>query len=275
MAESSGVNFYRGRFVTIDQHVLPHQATPVQFRQEVVRLDAGRADVSRLEKLLRDGARVFNEDFEEDSHLDEVIPKPWGYEYRAYVDDFFDLWSLHIESGHGTSVHVHPRKLTYLICLGGRGVTTGLGRPEVPVEEGSIARIAPGVFHGTRNTGQEPLELIEVEVPRNKFDLLRLHDDYNRVGTGYETESFDEPHHPLRRMPAYPNTRMRAQTPDRRFRFELRTGMDIFYRPRPEDLFYVPLHIEGIVQGDVDIVAAHSRRRPQTDRQYLCLSKNG
>lgn len=113
-------------------------------------------------------------------------------------------------------------------------------------------------------------------MPRNKFDLVRLQDDYNRAGTAYETSSLEEPQHPMRKVPAYPNTRMRAQTPDRRFRFELRTGMDIFYRPRAEDIFYIPLHIAGVVTSDVEILTGHpeDNRRPKTDQQYLSISKN-
>ncbi|MEO3976555.1 cupin domain-containing protein [Streptomyces sp. CAU 1734] len=238
-------------------------------------MDASRADMRKLGKLLRGGARALNEMFDQDAHLDEIIPKPWGYEYRAFVDDFFDLWSLHIESGHGTSVHVHPRKLTYLLCLGGTGMTTGLDRDEIPLREGTVLRIAAGAFHGTRNTGDEPLELIEVEVPRNKFDLIRLQDDYDRAGTAYETFSLEEPSHPMRAIPSHPNTRMRARTPDHRFRFTLRTGMDIFYRPDPKDIFHIPLHIAGAVNRDIEILTGHAEddRRPQTDQQYLSISR--
>jgi mannose-6-phosphate isomerase-like protein (cupin superfamily) len=242
-----------------------------------VHIEVNRADIAKLQVLVRQGARAMNEQFDDDAHLNDIIPKPWGYEYRAYVDDFFDFWALHIEPGFGTSVHVHPRKVTYLLCLGGEGVTTGLGRQEVPVRQGTILRIAPGAFHGTRNTGDEPLELIEVETPRNKFDLIRLRDDYNRAGTAYETASLREPRHPMRKVPAYPNTMMRARTPDEKFGFALRTGMDIFYRPSRNDLFYIPLHISGAVSRDVEILTgrAADERRPQTDKQYLCISKNG
>ncbi|MFJ9827140.1 cupin domain-containing protein [Streptomyces sp. NPDC101160] len=241
-----------------------------------IEVNPGRADIAKLHRLLKDGARAFNEQFDEDAHLNDVIPKPWGYEYRAFVDDFFDLWSLHIEPGASTSVHVHPRKLTYLLCLGGEGVTTGLGRPDVPVREGTILRIGAGAFHGTRSTGDVPLELIEVELPRNKFDLIRLRDDYDRAGTAYETAAVEEPRHPMRRVPSYPNTRMRAQTPDGRFRFALRTGMDLFYRPSSEDIFAIPLHISGVIERDVEILTGHPEddRRPQTDQQYLCISRN-
>jgi mannose-6-phosphate isomerase-like protein (cupin superfamily) len=237
------------------------------------RLDAGPADIAELNRLLRRGLRTGNERFDEEPHLREVVPKPWGYEYRAYVDDFFDFWALHVDAPHGTSMHVHPRKLTYLICLAGSGTTWGLGGAEYDVRPGSIVRIDRGAFHATRNTGDEPLELIEVEVPRNKYDLMRLHDDYNRAGTGYESQSVQEHRSGLRSVPSRPTAQMRDRTPDGRFRFELRTGMDIFYRRRGEDLFYVPLCISGVVRSDVDILTRSDTRRPQTDKDYLCVAR--
>ena len=47
--------------------------------------------------------------------------------------------------------------------------------------------IGKGVFHGTTNAGPDDLHLVEIEVPRNKFDLVRLHDRYGRRGEHYQT----------------------------------------------------------------------------------------
>lgn len=234
-------------------------------------LDAGMADVAELNRLVRTGARAGNEQFDTEAHLNEVIPKPWGYEYRAYVDEYFDFWALHIDAPHATSMHVHPRKLTYLICLGGQGITSGLNT-EFVVTPGTAVRIAPGAFHATRNTADEPLELIEVEIPRNKLDLLRLRDDYNRAGTAYESQSLPTKY-TMRAVPYLPNTRMRQRTPDGRFRFELRTGMDIFYRRRDDDLFYVPLCMSGVIYSNVEILTGGDTRRPDVDKIYLCIAR--
>lgn len=236
-------------------------------------LGAGDRDIAELNRLVRGGARAANEQFDEARHLDEIIPKPWGYEYRAYVDEYFDFWSLHIEPPHATSMHVHPRKLTSLVCLGGRGVTQGM-EAEFEITPGSLITIAPGAFHGTRNTGNGPLELIEVEIPRNKLDLLRLRDDYNRAGTGYESSAVPAPCHPMREVSFLPHTRMRSTTPDGRFLFELRTGMDIYYRRSPRDLFYVSLCLSGLVGSGIDIITGSDRRRPHLDKTYLCISTN-
>jgi mannose-6-phosphate isomerase-like protein (cupin superfamily) len=252
---------------------MPQSTAEPRSLAPVHRLDAGPADIAQLNRLLRRGLRTGNERFEEETHLRNVIPKPWGYEYRAYADDFFDLWALHIDAPHGTSMHVHPRKLTYLICLGGAGVTWGLNHHELPIRPGSVVRIGRGAFHATRNTGDEPLELIEVEAPRNKYDLVRLQDDYNRAGTGYESQSVAEQRCHLRAVPSHPHAEMRDRTPDGRFRFQLRTGMDIFYRRPAEDMFYIPLCISGVVHADVDILVRDEGRRPQTELDYLCVSR--
>lgn len=239
-----------------------------------VRFDAGKEDIRELKRLVRGGGRALNEQFDSDLHLNQIIPKPWGYEYRAYVDDFFDCWALHVDAPHATSMHVHPRKLTYLLCLGGEGITAGL-RSEVAVRAGTIVRIAGGAFHGTRNIGDGPLELIEIEVPRNKFDLLRLRDDYDRTGKSYESKAIEQPEHSMRPVPQQANAHLRANTPDGRFGFEIRTGMDVFYRRRSADLFYVPLCISGVVGLDVEILtnAPLDERRPDVEQPYLCVSR--
>ena len=56
---------------------------------------------------------------------------------------------------------------------------------ENPVSGGDMVIIGKGVFHGTTNAGPDDLHLVEIEVPRNKFDLVRLHDRYGRRGEHY------------------------------------------------------------------------------------------
>jgi hypothetical protein len=53
--------------------------------------------------------------------------------------------------------------------------------------------------------------------------------------------------------------------------------MDVFYRRRPADLFYVPLCISGVVRLDVEILTNTSREvvRPDVELPYLCISRLG
>ena len=46
----------------------------------------------------RGAASLPSENFDDPRHayLDELIPKPWGEEFRAYADDFYDVWKLRL-----------------------------------------------------------------------------------------------------------------------------------------------------------------------------------
>jgi len=251
----------------------PPPSSPTAAQPGHARLDAGPADIDALNRMVADGAQAGNEHPADAGRLDQVIPKPWGQELRTFADEYFDVWNLAIGPGHATSMHVHPRKLTYLVCLDGDGTTASLNR-EIKVGPGTIIRIAPGAFHSTRNYGSGPLHLVEVEVPRNKLDLLRLSDGYSREGTAYEAGSRALADLPLRGVRHRPNTRMRDRTPDGRYRFSLRTGMDVFYRRGlPADICYVPLCMSGVIGDDVEILPAAGGQAPDTSRTYLCISR--
>ena len=126
-----------------------------------------------------------NESFAEDLFLDELIAKPWGREYRIYADNFYDVWKLELGPGRATSLHYHPRKDTVLMCLFGHG-RIQLADTETDILAGKHLFIGRGVSHATANVGEGELELIEVELPRNKFDLFRVQDSYGRTSQPYE-----------------------------------------------------------------------------------------
>jgi mannose-6-phosphate isomerase-like protein (cupin superfamily) len=240
----------------------------------VIRLDATDSDIAALNSLSRRGVRVGNESPDKDLHLDEMIPKPWGQEYRAYADDFLDIWHLQIDPGHSTSMHVHPRKTTYLLCLSGSGVTRtlkgvhGFGR-------GAVIRIGRGSFHSTENTASsEPLMIIEVETPRNKFDLMRLQDSYARAGKGYEQASHAAGV-AAKRVPYLPHARMCRTSPDGSYAFEILAGMDVYYRRHSAAAYLIPLDFAGLVNDHIAILTDHPQdvRKPNLDGYYLGIRR--
>ena len=72
------------------------------------------------------------------------------------------------------------------MCLRGHG-RIQLADSEIDIRAGSHIFIGRGVFHATTNIGEGELELIEVEHPRNKFDLVRVQDAYGRASQPYES----------------------------------------------------------------------------------------
>ncbi|MCZ4103027.1 cupin domain-containing protein [Streptomyces sp. H39-C1] len=244
-----------------------------QMSDLMVRIDPGPRDFSALNEAIRKGSRTGNENPNEDHHLNQIIPKPWGMEYRIYTDDFIDVWNLKINEGESTSMHVHPRKLTYLLCLAGQGVTDTLSGA-IPVGPGTILRIGGGAFHSSKSIGPGPLWLAEVETPRNKYDLIRLRDNYDRQGTAYEQEHVEVPDLPATAVTYLPQAKLRDRSPDGDFAFRIRSGADIFYRRQPSDLFHIPLGLTGVVTGEIDILAPAQgdTRRTALDQYYLSLA---
>jgi mannose-6-phosphate isomerase-like protein (cupin superfamily) len=197
------------------------------------RIEASSADARLLNATMLQGEswpRHEEISSDRESDLDDVIAKPWGHEYRIYCDPFFDVWRLTIEPGRSTSEHCHPRKSTALICLAGSGRLRLLAGAYT-LGAGDLVQIGRGVFHRTENTGGEPLELIEVEVPRNKFDLVRAEDSYGRRASPYtDPISGEITVPPMLSTPLIDNARYRRSCATGRSRFEVVSGHELLDR---------------------------------------------
>jgi mannose-6-phosphate isomerase-like protein (cupin superfamily) len=119
-------------------------------------------------------------------YLDDCITKPWGHEIRVYDDRWIDVWQLFIDAGRGTSLHAHPRKDTYLVCVQGEGMLLTGGGDAITLREGTVLRVGPGALHASFSI--VGMILLEVELPRDKFDLVRIDDRYGRTGETYEPD---------------------------------------------------------------------------------------
>lgn len=183
-------------------------------------------DVFAFSQELAGGHFIRFEDFMKDAYLDALIEKPWGHEYRFYADMLIDVWKLMLAPRQSTSMHCHPRKETVLMCLGGNLQINFLSH-SIRVEAGQYARIPRGVFHSTDNVGRSEAHLVEVETPRNKFDLIRMQDRYGRQGQQYETRNSALEIAPLLEDPTNPYSKIREQDLQGLFRFDVLTGLQI------------------------------------------------
>ena len=172
------------------------------------------------------------------SYLDRLIPKPWGSEFRVYEDALTEAWWLHITAKHRTSLHCHPHKLTAVLCLEGKGTLNTSTGAQHALEPGVVLQVEPGAYHRSASS-DKALTLIEIETPKDKFDLLRIDDDYREVTEPYEGAS----HAALRiggserlamplalqpfvvwRLAAHRWARLRAPCSTSRYRFAVETG---------------------------------------------------
>lgn len=123
---------------------------------------------------------------EESEYSKYIIKKPWGHEYIIYENDNLAIWYLHINKGHKTSLHCHPNKKTSLIVLNGEAKLSFLS-DEFDLTSLKKMIIRPGLFHSTEAITD--VDLLEVEFPKKKSDIVRFKDEYGREKTPYEEKN--------------------------------------------------------------------------------------
>ena len=154
----------------------------------IERIEVSDKDEATLRRLL-EGRHLVVEAAQPNDYRDRVVLKPWGYEYLIFQNEHVAAWRLHIKHGHSTSMHCHPLKKTCLIVLSGHALCNTFYRRNYIKGMGAVI-IEKGVFHSTQALSDEGIDLIEIETPPNKTDLVRFNDAYGREQTGYESESY-------------------------------------------------------------------------------------
>lgn len=115
-----------------------------------------------------------------------IVPKPWGYEYLIFENEKIGIWWLHLNKHEATSLHCHPDKKTGLILLKGLAKVSFLS-DTLNMEPFSKIMIREGFFHSTQAISDDGIDVIEVEVPKDKENLVRMADAYGRKGKKYES----------------------------------------------------------------------------------------
>jgi len=118
-----------------------------------------------------------------------VISKPWGAEYLCGRNKNFEIWELYINPRSSTSLHCHPEKDTLNIILEGRAAVESIKKKEI-ISAGECRLIKAGAIHRTANiSSKNSLRLLEIESPPNKYNLIRVNDNYGRESKGYTSEN--------------------------------------------------------------------------------------
>jgi mannose-6-phosphate isomerase-like protein (cupin superfamily) len=147
------------------------------------RIGVSPKDRKTLNKLLQH--RRAPEDDQPMNYRNKVVMKPWGYEFLIFENESVAIWFLRINKGHSTSMHCHPLKKTCLITLSGEALCNTFERRNYLKDMEAII-IENSVFHSTKALSPQGIELLEIETPPNKTDLVRLNDSYGRETKSYE-----------------------------------------------------------------------------------------
>lgn len=238
-----------------------------------IRATLSDLDMLRYVEATSSNHSLQGEQFGSDLYLDAVIPKPWGLEFRVFADNLYDVWKLTLLPGKSTSMHCHPRKETALLCLAGTGRIT-FATASHTIATGDVAYIPKGVFHATENIGDSTLELVEVESPRNKFDLVRIADRYGRSGKQYEQETVQYQVPELQPLSYISGAKLRTTCHQHRFRFSVKGALELICQETPGLLFVVPLSLKNAFLQTIEVFGTSSNLDLSEDIFYLTISEN-
>jgi mannose-1-phosphate guanylyltransferase/mannose-6-phosphate isomerase len=107
--------------------------------------------------------------------------RPWGRFKVLHDSAMFKSKTILVDSGAQISYQSHQKRTEYWIILRGRGEVT-LDGEIIPVEPGKHVHVPMGMKHRIRNTGDAPLEFVEVQLGTyfGEDDIVRYEDVYNR-----------------------------------------------------------------------------------------------
>lgn len=111
----------------------------------------------------------------------EIFRRPWGFYKTTVMNDYFQSKVISVEPEGELSLQSHNRREEYWIIAHGHGVVQ-LGESVVNVSQGSNLFIPKGCKHRLKNTGNESLVLIEVQIGDyfGEDDIIRYADKYGR-----------------------------------------------------------------------------------------------
>jgi len=134
--------------------------------------------VRRVDRLRREDCRRWVEErFTVDRMVDDYLRvyrmvleryrkgdrKPWGVQSPLTQGDGFSILRVRILPGKGIEHHPHPRHQEHWTILRGQGLCE-LEDRILPLRAGDSLKVPVGTPHKLRNTGEEELEVLVVEV---------------------------------------------------------------------------------------------------------------
>ena len=112
----------------------------------------------------------------------DTSQRPWGAYTVIHTADDHQVKTITVAPGRRLSYQTHARRSEHWYVVSGAGVVT-LNGADVVVEAGSSVDVPVGAPHRVANTGDVPLQFIEVQ--RGDYfgedDIVRLDDDFGRT----------------------------------------------------------------------------------------------
>jgi mannose-1-phosphate guanylyltransferase / mannose-6-phosphate isomerase len=126
--------------------------------------------VEQLKKTERDEAVIHRR-----------VYRPWGSYETVDFSDRFKVKRITVKSGAALSLQKHNHRAEHWIVVKGTAIVT-VEEKKITLTEDQSTYIPVGSFHRLENSGQMPLELIEVQTGEylGEDDIIRVEDRYGR-----------------------------------------------------------------------------------------------
>ena len=92
-----------------------------------------------------------------------VCIKPWGHEFLVYESNKIGIWYLKINKGHGTSLHTHFHKDTFVIVISGTAKLVLIDNEIISMGPLSSVFVPKNKFHAFSSFSDE-VYLLEIEI---------------------------------------------------------------------------------------------------------------
>lgn len=110
------------------------------------------------------------------------VYRPWGWYQSVDAGERFQVKRIQVSPGHKLSLQKHHHRAEHWVVVKGTALVTR-NEERLTVRENESVYLPQGAVHRLENTGDAPLELIEVQTGGylGEDDIVRLSDDYGRA----------------------------------------------------------------------------------------------
>src|SRR5699024_9289104 len=122
------------------------------------------------------------------------VHRPWGSYETIAVGERFQVKRLTVKPGHKLSLQMHHHRAEHWVVVRGTARVTR-GQESFLIHEDQSTYIPLGATHRLDNSGQIPLELIEVQSGAylGEDDIVRFEDVYGRAPAAPHSDADPSP----------------------------------------------------------------------------------
>jgi mannose-1-phosphate guanylyltransferase/mannose-1-phosphate guanylyltransferase/mannose-6-phosphate isomerase len=111
------------------------------------------------------------------------VHRPWGFYQTLHAGERFQVKRITVNPAARLSLQKHQHRSEHWVVVNGTALVTRDGE-HIVLNENESVFLPLGCVHRLENRGEQPLTLIEVQSGSylGEDDIVRLHDDFGRVG---------------------------------------------------------------------------------------------